>query len=125
MRIEVYTRVGMLDRAGGMSSFSHELFRFSTTGLKWEELDATRVSGSPPSRRSGHGMVSVRRDIYVFGGYIWSSSGEEWLCEDGHLVCMPDKVPKRRSTRCCCACCHILCSGGGMPCSAAPGSGDA
>jgi hypothetical protein len=65
----------MFDRAGG----SNELFRFSTTGQKWEQLDATRVSGSPPSARSGHGMVSVGSDLYVFGG-----TGEEGLCDDGH-----------------------------------------
>jgi hypothetical protein len=79
MGVEVYTRVGMLDRPGPSS----ELFRFSTADLKWEELDATRVSGSPPSARSHLGMVSVGSDIYVFGG---SAEGEEGLCDDCHRL---------------------------------------
>ena len=62
--------MGMFDRAGNLN----ELFRFSTTDQKWEQLDATRVSGSPPSARKRHGMVSVGSDFYVFGGY-----GEEGL----------------------------------------------
>ena len=57
----------MLDRAGPTSN---ELFRFSTTSVQWEQLDATRVSGSPPSPRYGHRMVAVGDDsLYVFGGY--------------------------------------------------------
>jgi hypothetical protein len=77
MLLAVYTRVGMLDRAGP----SNELFRFSTTDLKWEQLDATSVSGSPPSARYSHGMVSVGSDLYVFGGF---GIGEEGLSYDGH-----------------------------------------
>jgi hypothetical protein len=73
-------RVGMLDRAGGFGS--NELFRFSTTDLKWEQLDATSVSGSPPSAQTGHGMVSVGSDLYVFGGS--TGTGEEGVCDDGH-----------------------------------------
>jgi hypothetical protein len=65
----------MLDRAGP----SNELFRFSTTDLKWEQLDATRVSGSPPSAGSSHRMVSVGSDLYVF-------EGEEGVCDDGHCL---------------------------------------
>jgi N-acetylneuraminic acid mutarotase len=68
-------RVGMLDRAGGSSN---ELFRFSTTDLKWDQLDATSVSGSPLSG----GMVSVGSDLYVFGGN--TTTGEEGLFDDGH-----------------------------------------
>ncbi len=48
----------MLDRAGG----SNELFRFSTTDLQWEQLDATRVSGWT--------RVSVGRDLYGVGGVV-------------------------------------------------------
>jgi hypothetical protein len=48
----------MLDRAGG----SNELFQFSTTDLRWEQLDAIRVSGCC--------MVSVGSDLYVFGGVV-------------------------------------------------------
>ena len=64
----------MLDRAG----YSNELFRFSTTALQWEELDAALVSGSPPSARDGHTMAAVGSDIFVFGG--WTYSGEEARC---------------------------------------------
>ena len=67
----------MLDRAGR----SNELFRFSTTALQWEQLDADLVSGSPPSARWGHAMqamVVVGSDLFVFGGY--TDSGEEARC---------------------------------------------
>jgi hypothetical protein len=78
--------VGMLDRADdGSTEFfgsSSELFRFSTTDLKWEQLDATRVSGLPLSAHTNLGMVSVGSDIYVFGGL--RNTGEEGLCDDGH-----------------------------------------
>jgi hypothetical protein len=71
----------MFDRAGVLNDF----FRFSTTDLKWEQLDApARVSGSPPSRRYSHGMVSVGSDLYVFGGR--DNTGEEGLCDDGHRL---------------------------------------
>jgi hypothetical protein len=82
---EADTRVCLLDRAGA----SNELFRFSTTEQKWEQLDAPRVSGSPPSRRSGHGMVAVGSDLYVFGGYVFDGSvtqGEEKHCAAGRLL---------------------------------------
>ena len=65
-------------------SLSNELFRFSTTKHQWEQLDATRVSGSLPGARERFGMVSVGSDLYVFGGYVGGyadSAGEEgrWL----------------------------------------------
>jgi hypothetical protein len=72
---------GILESAGS----SNELFRFSTTENKWEQLNATRVSGSPPSAREDHGMASVGSDLYVFGGYS-RFAGEEGLCDDGHRV---------------------------------------
>ena len=65
----------MLDRAGG---YSNDLFRFSTTALQWEQLDADLVSGSPPSGRNGHAMAVVGSDLFVFGGY--TDSGEEARC---------------------------------------------
>ena len=68
------TRGCMLDRAG----YSNELFRFSTTALQWELLDASRVSGSPPSGRDNHAMVVVGSDLFVFGGS--TGSGEEARC---------------------------------------------
>ena len=64
----------MLDRAGR----SNDLFRFSTTALQWEQLDADLVSGSPPSARHGHTMAVVGGDLIVFGGYTYS--GEEARC---------------------------------------------
>ena len=68
------TCVCMLDRA----EYSNELFRFSTTALQWEQLDAALVSGSPPSAREEHTMAAVGSDIFVFGG--WTYSGEEARC---------------------------------------------
>ena len=56
----------MMDRAVD----SNELFRFSTTTMQWEQLDAPQVSGSPPSARHDHGMVSVGSNLYVvFGSF--------------------------------------------------------
>ena len=72
------TRGCMLDRAGGGIGQSSELFRFSTTALQWEQLDAALVSGSPPSARDGHTMAAVGSDIVVFGGY--TDQGEEPRC---------------------------------------------
>ena len=58
----------MLDRAGGYSCYSNETFRFSTTKMQWEELNASH--GSSPSARYLHRMVAVGDDsLYVFGGY--------------------------------------------------------
>jgi hypothetical protein len=84
--------VGMLDRADdGSTEFfgsSSELFRFSITDLKWEQLDATRVSGLPLSAHTNLGMVSLGSDIYVFGRLrnSLSNTGEEGLCDDGHRL---------------------------------------
>ena len=64
----------MVDRAGT----SDEFFRFSTTALQWEVLDAGLVSGSPPSARDGHAMAAVGSDIFVFGGI--TDQGEEARC---------------------------------------------
>ena len=60
-------------------SYSNDLFRFSATEQKWDQLNATRVSGSPPSPRSGHGMVAVGSDIHVFGGGMGSGYGSTEL----------------------------------------------
>ncbi len=54
---------------GGKATRSNTLFRFSTTEQKWEQIGAPQVSGSPPSARTGHGMVAVGSDLYVFGGH--------------------------------------------------------
>jgi hypothetical protein len=72
-----------LDRAG--STNPNILFRFSTTEQKWEQLDAPRVSGSPPSAARGRGMVAVGSDIYVFGGEA-TIQGERGCCAAGHRL---------------------------------------
>jgi N-acetylneuraminic acid mutarotase len=53
---------------GAVRGPSNELFRFSTMKQLWEQLKSPQVSGSPPSARYGHGMVSVGKDLYVYGG---------------------------------------------------------
>ena len=70
MCLEADRRVGMLDRTGR----SNDLFRFSTTKMQWEQLDAPQVKGSPLGSRSAHVMVTVGSDLYVFGGYAGVSS---------------------------------------------------
>jgi len=46
-----------------------ELFRFSTTANQWEQLNAPQASGLLfSSERTGHSMVAVGRDLYIFGG---------------------------------------------------------
>ncbi len=101
---------------------SNELFRFSTTEQKWEQLNATRVSGSPPSERFGHGMVSVGSYLYVFGGQprVGLNLGEEGLCDDGHRLgaCQIERLGDAPR-----AAAALVSSG--VQCSAAPGSGDA
>jgi hypothetical protein len=77
-----FARAWEFDRAGDLNDF----FRFSTTDLKWEQLDAAArgLGYNRPSGRYDHGMVSVGSDLYVFGGY--NSRGEEGLCDDGHRL---------------------------------------
>ena len=70
----------MMDRAVD----SNELFRFSTTKMQWEQLGATRVSGTPPSGRSGHGMVAVGSNLYVFGGA--TDGGDTRRSDDGNRL---------------------------------------
>ena len=59
-----------------MSTTSDELLRFSTTDLQWEQFDAVRITGSPPSARSCHAMVVADSDLFVFGGTLDSGPGE-------------------------------------------------
>ncbi len=68
-----------------VESESNELFRFLTTEQKWEQLDAPRVSGSPPNARRDHGMVAVGSDLYVFGGCN-DKQGEENRCAAGRRL---------------------------------------
>jgi len=87
----------MLDRAGN----SNELFRFSTTAIEWEQLDAVLVWGFPPSARSDPAMAAVGSDLFVFGGE--TVQGEEALlllaAVWGHVRYGADDC----SARCCCA----------------------
>jgi N-acetylneuraminic acid mutarotase len=99
---------------GGYSNTLFGFFRFSTTEEKWEHLDAQRASGPPPSQRSGHGMVVVGRDLYVFGGLVTSASKTRRKDQGG--VCarvpVPVSVPGRACV-CACACaCVCLCAWG-------------
>ena len=80
--LEADRRVCMLDRAGAFTT--NELFRFSTTTMQWEQLDLPQGSGSPPSPRSGHGMVAVGSDLYVFGGR--THTGDAIRCAAGHRL---------------------------------------
>ena len=68
----------MLDR---VAEWTNELFRFSTTKMQWEQLDAPQVSGSPPGARAGHGMVAVGSNLYVFGGDL--GGGDTRRCAAG------------------------------------------
>ncbi len=131
MCLEADTRVCMLDRAVMSNKrWSNELFRFSTTKMQWEQLDAPQVSGSPPSNRTHHGMVAVGSDLYVFGGervVTFGSvpdTGDKRRCDAGNRLAAWQIERRRCSARCCGACWHMLCSSG-MSCrSAAPKSGD-
>jgi hypothetical protein len=102
----------MSDRPG----YSNELFRFSTTERKWEQLNATRVSGSPPSPGYGDGMVSVGSDLYVFGG-------EEGLSDACHRLgaCQIERLGG--ALRIVAVLVVTFCARA-RPCRAAPGSGD-
>ena len=56
-----------------------DLWLFSTTAKHWRQLGAYFMSGSPSttilvSGRSGHGMVVVGGDLYVWGGRTTSTS---------------------------------------------------
>jgi hypothetical protein len=111
MCLEADRRVCMLDRAGA----SNALFRFSTTTMQWEQLDASRDSGSPPSARYSHGMVAVGSDLYVFGGM--TNEGDTRHCDAGRRL-GAWKIERRRcSPRCCGACWHMLCSSGVSYCA--------
>jgi N-acetylneuraminic acid mutarotase len=80
MCLEADRRVCMLDRAGALMS---ELFRFSTTTMQWEQLDASRVSGSPQNVGFDC-MVAVGSDLYVFGGF--TAEGDTRLCDAGRRL---------------------------------------
>jgi hypothetical protein len=102
----------MLDRA----EFSNELFRFSTTTLQWEQLDAALVSGSPPSARSLYAMAVVGSDLIVFGGY--TGSGEEARCAcwppSGVMSDIAPTITPRAATLLC-ARGRMVSSGGAVP----------
>jgi hypothetical protein len=103
----------MLDRAG---EFSNELFRFSTTTLQWEQLDVSRVSGSPPSGRYDHAMAAVGSDLYIFGG--WTDFGEEARCAcwppSGVMSDITPTIAPRAATLLC-ARGRMVSSGGAVP----------
>ena len=50
-----------------------ELFQYSTTDMHWTKLDpAAGVVGEMPLPRRGHAIASVRQDLYVFGGLLYT-----------------------------------------------------
>jgi N-acetylneuraminic acid mutarotase len=60
---------GLMSWQSWDSSFSAELFRYSTTARAWTRLDQdANVTGPVPSARSGAAMVAVASDLYVYGG---------------------------------------------------------
>ena len=97
-------------RPGGTYSYPHAVrkekkprFSFSTTALRWKQLDGALVSDSPPSARNRHGMVAVGNEVYVFGGRTDSSDtgedarGASWPPFWGHVRYCADTC----SARCC------------------------
>ena len=83
---EIFAFGGQTSYSGGISG---ELFRFSTTMLQWEQLDATLVSGSPPSARFGHAMAAVGSDLFVFTG----------TREEARCACWPCQISRRQLLR--------------------------
>jgi len=113
----------MVDRAG----YSNEFFRFSTTALQWEVLDAGLVSGSPPSERYGHAMVAVGSDIVVFGGSkvfgAQATGGEEARCACWPPSGVMSEIAPAIAPRTAAVCARGRMVSSGVPCLAAPGSG--
>ncbi len=74
----------------GVSSYSDELWRFSTSTQVWQLVDFTAVNEARPSARAKHTMTSVGLDLWVFGGStLLQTSGEGcgcWSCSDCVVV---------------------------------------
>ena len=59
------------------ADYSAELFKFSTESMEWTDLSAADVvKGTMPYGRMSHGMTAVGKDIYLFGGFEFSSGGD-------------------------------------------------
>ena len=70
------------------SQFHHykDLWVYHFASKRWEKIPITKESGSPPSARSGHRMVMVKRHLVIFGGFHDSlSSGESKYFNDVHV----------------------------------------
>jgi hypothetical protein len=107
MWLEVYTVVCSFSAD---YSASNELFRFSTTELKWELLNVTRVSGSPPDPIPVDRMVAVGSALYVLMGGVrnelfrfWTEE-RQWEQLDATRVSaarlVSDPPPQASFTRC-------------------------
>ena len=57
----------------------NDLHQFDLATSTWTDLSSP-LHGSPPTARSGHGMLSLGRYIYVFGG-------EADQCEESKMFC--------------------------------------
>ena len=51
-------------------SFFNDLFAFDIAGLTWHNMTVD-VSGSVPEARNGHGFLSFRGNLYLFGGFTY------------------------------------------------------
>ena len=58
-------------------SASAELFKFSTGSMEWTDLSAANVMSGTKLPTRGHTMTAIGTEIYVFGGYKVSESGEK------------------------------------------------
>jgi len=70
------------------SQFHHykDLWVYHFASKRWEKIPANKETGAPPSARSGHRMVMVKRHLVVFGGFHDNlSSGESKYFNDVHV----------------------------------------
>jgi len=88
---------------GDDGSLSNELYKLDLDTKEWHLI--TPRGSVRPSPRSGHTMVSVGNDLFVFGGYTGSGEDARWLATVwGHVRycaddCSADQVVTRGSVR--------------------------
>ncbi len=74
----------------GVTYYSDELWRFSTSTQVWQLVDFTAANEARPSARAQHTMTSVGLDLWVFGGStLLQTSGEGcwcWSCSNCVVV---------------------------------------
>jgi hypothetical protein len=81
------TRSRRSSARGQSPSLVRGMLRTRTRAAGRRQLGAKRVSGSPPSARSYHGMVSVGSDLYVCGGYTGTGDIDAAMLA---IVCVHD-----------------------------------